>query len=415
MFIIGSFIYVASNKANGVVGRIMQIYLLAWIIWSVYYITNNVAGIIQSEYLYQTAFFLLLFIVLPYFPIYVFWLYEKVIGIKKRELRRQNAYGSVNATYKFSTPLELGIENSLQFQVNNPTDLKIKNTWVRVIFPDSVKCTSSQVSFGTLDPMSSTTINLPFIPLSTDLSHFGYFDLYFELEKRSFTKSQLSLGKHVVVCSHFLIDSVIHDQLKFGFDSSITINLENRFPYPLTDFHVICSFQKGIDPSSEHFKMDVFDPGSFKPFNFTILPKSTGITEIGYFNIGFLLNGNQCYIGPVEFLRSELIVPDLKIRLNLPDYFYKDILATIGIVSENTSDDALLNVCFSSCFPSFLDCKLPTACVSDIAPGESRYASIDLKPNVSGKVNFGNLNISFEVNGITCQKDPIYLGTHNVV
>lgn len=415
MFAISSLFYVASNKAGGVIGRIMQMYLVAWFIWSVYYLVSNLNEIIQSEYLYQNTFFLIIFIIFPYFPIYIFFFYEKVSGIKKREIKRQIAYEAVNVDYKFSIPLELGVENSIKFQVNNPTNLKIKNVWVRVIFPDAITCSSPQISFGTLAPMSSGTIHLPFIPLSSDISHFGYLDLYFEVDNFSFTKNQISLGNHVVICSHFLINSVIHDPLKFGFESALAINIENRFSSPLSDVRVNCSFQKGIEFNSEHFKIDVLNSGSFKPLDIIILPKSTSITGIGYFSISFLLNGNQCHIGPVEFVKSSLIVPDLSIRLNSPDFFYKDIPATIGVVAENTSEDTLFNVCFSSCFPSFVDCKSPTACVSDIAPGASRYASIDLKPNVSGKVNFGNMNISFEINGITCQKEPIYLGTHNVV
>jgi hypothetical protein len=38
-----------------------------------------------------------------------------------------------------------------------------------------------------------------------------------------------------------------------------------------------------------------------------------------------------------------------------------------------------------------------------------------IKPVNAGQIDLGNLNISFEVNDITLQKEPIDMGTHGVV
>jgi hypothetical protein len=362
----------------------------------------------------QIVFRIFLFIILPYLPVYTFWLYELLSGIKKRDLRHNCVLGSINISYKLSCPIELGVENSIYFQVNNPADVLIKNAWLRAILPDNMVCINSHVSLGNLPPLSSSAVSLTFVPLCAGNSNLGYFDVYFELEKRKHIKNQLSLGNHVVECSHLLVDSSLASPLKFGFESIMAVKLQNRFSYPLTNIRVECFFAKGLDFDSASFDIIEMQPGSVQSLKFNILPKNTEIKGIGYFNISFTINGRHCQINAIEFDRNELILPDLDIRLNIPDYFYKDIPATIGIVTENRSEDSILNVCFSSCFPSFVDCQLPTVCINKIESKASRYASIDLIPNVSGKINFGNLNISFEVNGVICQKEPLYLGTHNV-
>ncbi|WP_406662167.1 hypothetical protein V7O66_05980 [Methanolobus sp. ZRKC3] len=320
----------------------------------------------------------------------------------------------MNANYRFPIPIELGLKNPLYFEVNNPSDLGIKNVWIRVNLPDAIRCTSPHIRIGDIGPNSSGTAHIAFIPTSTSKVDFGHFDLYFELESRKYIKEKLPLGKHEIECSYLLVDSVLAAPLKFGLELPLAINLENHFPQPLTDVQVKCFFSKGIDFDTDTFKINSLASGFVQPLNINILPKSTKISKIGYFNVNFMLDDNYCHIPRVEFEKSELILPELHIRLNIPDVFYKDMPATIGIIVENRSDELLSNVCFSSCFPSFVDCQLPKTCIAEIQLGASRYAAIDLKPNVSGKVNFGNLNISFEVNGILCQKEPIDLGTYNV-
>jgi hypothetical protein len=94
---------------------------------------------------------------------------------------------------------------------------------------------------------------------------------------------------------------------------------------------------------------------------------------------------------------------------------YSEVGNSIGIYVDNRSDDVLHNVCFNSCFSSFVECHEPNVCIAEIQPHSSGFTSLVVKPVNPGKIDFGNLNFSFEVNEMICQQEPFDLGTHKVV
>ncbi|WP_292464712.1 hypothetical protein [Methanolobus sp.] len=430
--------YALLNKSRGKSGYLFQMYSLVWIMWLAFFavgmlhpmssgiglhtlayslmplsISSLLSGVIPlSVPVFVLALFV--FVVLPYTPIHFFWIYENIWGISKRRLLGMQVRDAVVVGYNYPASAETGFPYAVTLHVNNPTDTDIGNVWLRWVFPDSFKCAGSQLSLGTVAGGSSGSASIPFISLHTGKNSMGTADLYFEIRGQKYTKNNLPIGLCNVICSCLFVNTSIPDALHFGEEAPLGIYLMNRLSFSLDDVQVSCSFSEGIDADVTSFNIGNMQAGSGQALAINIIPKVIGEISVGHFSVEFRMNGNVCNAGPLGFNIRRIFAPELNVRMNTPETLYKSIPASLGFIVENRSDESLTNISLSSCFSSQIECEVPTVYIEGLLPSSSRYVSIAIRPMTSGKADLGNLNVSFEVNGFLCRKEPLVLGVHKI-
>ena len=401
------------NKAGGRSGLFFQIYAFLWIVLSTYLIVSLILSINKKFDLIYAAS-APIYIFLLYAIIYIFWIYEKKVGIERRRVQEMQVVDSVNIEYKFSEPAEIGFTNMLYFRVNNPTDKPVENIWVRAVFPATIRCDKPVLNLADLEPMSSVPSSFSFVPLSSGTVSMGYCDLYFEINNNEHQKPPIFFGNIKISHSYMGLSVELLEPLRFGHSSTISIKMDNRLNADLINLHLKSSFAKGVKYDTVFSDTKTMAPGSSYHVTYQVIPKIPGTIDLGYFDILFTLGDNNCKIGPVVFGEHHIQLPEVNVRINIPDVLYSEVGNTIGIYVDNKSDEIINKVCFNSCFSSFIECHNTGACIPEIQPHSSGYTSLTIKPVNSGKMYLGNLNFSFEVNEVLCQQEPIDLGTHEV-
>ncbi|MDG6243698.1 MAG: hypothetical protein QCH31_04800 [Methanolobus sp.] len=412
--IIKSLSYALHNEAGTRVGLFFQFYAFLWIVISSFFVVTRILSIDERpDPIYvASAPFCMVFL---YIPLYAFWIYEKKIGIEKRRVREMQLVSSVNIEYRFSEPVDIGIAAMLYFRINNPTDKPIENIWIRGVFPATVRCDRPVLSLGSLEPISSLSSSFAFVPLTSGNLSMGYCDLYFEINGHKNQRPPLFFGNIDIVHSYLGLDVQMPKTLRFGHSSVISIRIWNRSNPNLEKLHTKCNFQKGIQYDTAFSDTRTVPQGALFEVTHQITPTAAGTIDLGYFEIIFDIEDNKCKIGPVNFGEYMIHVPEIDFKINIPETLYSTVGNTIGIYVENKSEEVIHNICFNSCFSSFIECHRPNVCITDILPYSSGYTSLSIKPVNAGQIDLGNLNISFEVNDVTLQKEPIDMGTHGVV
>ncbi len=87
----------------------------------------------------------------------------------------------------------------------------------------------------------------------------------------------------------------------------------------------------------------------------------------------------------------------------------------IKITINNPSETAILNINIQSDISTLVKCDKPTAQIKTVLPNSSEYTAIFITPRIADKIDLGNLNISYEINGNTYEKETIAIGTYEAV
>ncbi|SFM23635.1 hypothetical protein [Methanolobus profundi] len=405
--------YSLQNQAGGRIGSLFQFYVFLWIVMTSFFSVTRILALTERPdpiYLASAP----IYVVLSYIPIHFFWIYEKNVGIEKRRVKEMQFVDSVNVEYKFTEPAEMGFKNALYLRINNPTIKTIENIWMRAVFPSSVHCDKPVLSLGSLEPMSSLTASYSFVPFETGSHSMGYYDLYLEIDGHEHQKPPIFFGNINIAHSYLGVEFEVTGQLKLGHPTMISIRMKNYSNRNLDNLHVKCSFPKSITYDTAFSDTRTMTPGASFDTAYEITPVAGGEIDLGYFDVMFEVEGNGCKIGDNQLGKYYVQIPEVDVMINMPDTLHSEVGNTIGIHVENRSDEVIANVCFNSCFTSFIECHKPNVCIPEIQPYSSGYVSLVIKPINSGKVDLGNLNFSFEVNEILFQKEPIDLGTHGV-
>ncbi|MDI3485624.1 MAG: hypothetical protein PWQ50_844 [Methanolobus sp.] len=379
--IVRSLTYTLQNEAGGRTGIFFQFYVFLWVMLTTFFIVTRILSVTSRPdpiYLASAP----MYIIILYLPIYAFWIYEKKIGIER---------------------------------VNNPTDKKIENIWMRTVFPATVLCSKPVLCLGSLEPGSSICANISFVPLVAGNLSMGYYDLYFEVDGHKHQKPPYFYENIKINHSYLPLNVDIGNKFRFGHDSKITFNLINKSNIELGELHVKCSFPEHINYDSAFSETKNLSPGSVFNTEYRITPAKGGEVDFGKYEVFFKIGGNNCKVEPVSFGKYYIQTPEVNVRIKIPESLYSEVGNSIGIYVDNKSDDILHNVCFNSCFSSFIECHDPNACIGEIQAHSSGFTSLVVKPINPGKIDFGNLNFSFEVNEIICRQEPFDLGVHKVV
>lgn len=411
--IIKAFTYSLQNCAGGKTGLIFQFYGFLWIVLTTFFTVTRILSITRrADPLYIAS--APVFIAILYVPIHVFWMYEKNIGIERRRVKEFEMADSVTLEYKFSEPSEMGFTNLLYIRLTNPTEKRLENIWMRVVFPATILCSKPVMCLGCLEPMACTTTSFSFVPTVAGSLSMGYYELYFEIDDHEHQKPPVFFGNINVHHSYLGIDFEIDRPLKFGHNSVITVGIQNYANNSLSNLHIKCIFPKTVNYDTAFSNTTTIAPGQSCQTSFVVTPVNGEEVNLGNFEVMFDIERINCRINSIEFGTHYVQLPEIRVKVNIPDKLYTEVGNTIGIYVENKSDEVIKNVCFNSCFTSFIECHKPNVCIPQIQPYESGYASLVIKPVSTGKIDLGNLNYSFEINDKVMQKEPIDLGMHMV-
>ena len=336
-------------------------------------------------------------------------------ALNDAELREMQVVDSVNVDYKFAGSVELGFKNPLYLRVNNPTEKKVENIWMRTVFPATVLCSKPILCLGSLEPGSSICANLSFVPLVAGNVSMGYYDLYFEVDGHKHQKPPYFFENIKVSHTYLPINVNIGDHFRFGHESKISFKMINKSKIELGELHIKCSFSNHLNYDTAFSQTKNLAPEAVFNAEYLITPTKGGDIDFGKYEVFFKIGGNNCKIEPTTFGKYYVQTPDVIVRIKMPESLYSEVGNSIGIYVDNRSDDILKNVCFNSCFSSFIECHDPNTCIEEIQPHSSGFTSLVVKPINHGKIDFGNLNFSFEVNEMICQQEPFDLGVHKVV
>ncbi|WP_340818531.1 hypothetical protein [Methanolobus sp. WCC4] len=406
-------VYSLQNQAGGRTGLIFQFYMFFWMVMTSFFAVTRILAVTERPdpiYLASAP----VYVALLYIPIHVFWLYEKNVGIERRRVKEMELVDAVNVEYTFSKPVHLGFPNALYLRMNNPTERPVENIWMRAVLPATVRCDKPVLNLGSLEPMSSLTNSFTFTPLQAGNLSMGYYDLYFEINGHEHQKPPAFFGNTDITHSYLGMEFDVHQPLVFGHVSTISIRLKNNSNRNLNNLHIKCTFPTGINYDTAFSDTRTMTPGSSFDVTYEITPTTGDSIDLGTFDIMFNVEGNDCRIGDVSLGEYYIQTPEVDVRVNMPATLYREAGSTIGLHVDNKSDEVIENICFNSCFTSFIECPKPNVCIHGIQPHSSGYVSLVIKPLNSGNIDLGNLNFSFEVNGVVFQKEPIYLGTHKV-
>jgi len=412
--IVKSLTYTLQNEAGGRTGIFFQFYVFLWVMLTTFFIVTRILSVTSRPdpiYIASAP----MYVILLYVPLYVFWMYEKKIGIERRRVREIQVVDSVNVDYRFADTVELGFKNPLYLRVNNPTGKHIENIWLRAVFPATVLCSKPVLYLGSLEPGSSICANISFVPLIAGSLSMGYYDLYFEVDRHKHQKPPFFFENIKISHTYLPLNIDINDQLRFGHQTRISFKMINKSNIELVELHVKCSFPEHLNYDTAFSETKNLAPGSIFNTEYLITPGKGGEIDLGSFEIFFKIGGNNCKIGSEQFGKHYVQTPEVNVRIKIPESLYSEVGNSIGIYVDNRSDDVLHNVCFNSCFSSFVECHEPNVCIAEIQPHSSGFTSLVVKPVNPGKIDFGNLNFSFEVNEMICQQEPFDLGTHKVV
>lgn len=409
-----SITYTLQNEAGGRTGIFFQFYVFLWVVLTTFFIVTRILSVTSRPdpvYLASAP----LYVVLLYLPLYIFWIYEKKIGIERRRIRELYVVDSVNVEYKFADSVELGFKNPLYLRINNPTAKRIENIWIRAVFPTTVLCSKPVLSLGSLEPGSSVCANISFVPLIAGDVSMGYYDLYLEVDKHKHQKPPFFFENIKVRHSYLQLNVDVRGQFRFAHENRLSIKMTNKSKIELGDLHAKCSFINDLNYDTAFSETKNVAPDSAFNTEYRITPTKGGDISLGSFEVFFSIAGNNCKIGPIPFGKYYVRIPEVNVRIKVPDSLHIEVGNTIGIYVDNRSDEVIKNVCFNSCFSSFIECHEPNVCIKEIQVHSSGFTSLVVKPVNHGKIDFGNLNFSFEVNDIICQQEPFDLGIHKVV
>jgi len=113
--------------------------------------------------------------------------------------------------------------------------------------------------------------------------------------------------------------------------------------------------------------------------------------------------------------KMQKILNSIKFQIDAPNPLKLDIENPIKITINNQNDIPIYNIQIQSDISTLVKCDKPTVQIKTILPNSSEYTAIFIIPKIADKINLGDLYISYDINGNTYKKEPIAIGTFEVI
>ena len=87
----------------------------------------------------------------------------------------------------------------------------------------------------------------------------------------------------------------------------------------------------------------------------------------------------------------------------------------IKITIDNPTEISIFNIKIQSKISTLIKCNKPTVEIKAVQSNSSENTAIFITPRIADKIDLGNLNISYDINGNTYEKEPMAMGTYESV
>ena len=203
--------------------------------------------------------------------------------------------------------------------------------------------------------------------------------------------------------------------MKLGIENNIRIVVNNPTNTPLHDLKFKTNLPKHIKSNNPISKLDVVFPQSSVNLAIPIIPMSVDNIPLGDMEITFLIYNQLYKKKPIALGTHAVIEPELDVEIHVQDQLKLDLENPVKIIVNNRTNTQISNINFKTNFPSHIICDKTTAQITNIPPHSSKYTTILIIPKIADKIDFGNLDMSVEINGNTYEKKPIAIGIHEAV
>ena len=105
----------------------------------------------------------------------------------------------------------------------------------------------------------------------------------------------------------------------------------------------------------------------------------------------------------------------IKFQIDAPNPLKLDVENPIKITVNNQNDIPIYNIQIQSDISSLVKCDKPIEQIKTVLPKSSEYTAIFITPKLAGQINLGNLHISCDIDNNTYEKEPIAMGTYEVI
>lgn len=206
-----------------------------------------------------------------------------------------------------------------------------------------------------------------------------------------------------------------HVPLKLGVENPVKITVNNKTETTISNIHLKSNFPKSVICNETIVLIDEVSAESSESKTLLVTPKVANEINLGDLRITLEINGNPYEKEPVKIGIFDVIPPEIDIKIDVPNPLKVGIENPVKITVKNQSDVTLSNVQIETHFSRLITCEETIVHTDDIPANLSEYTAIFITPRMADKINLGDLNISYNINDNTYEKEPIAMGTYEAV
>jgi energy-coupling factor transporter transmembrane protein EcfT len=206
-----------------------------------------------------------------------------------------------------------------------------------------------------------------------------------------------------------------YNPLKLGVENPLKITVNNKSETTISNIHLITNFPKSVICNKTITLINEVPAGSSQSKNLSVTPTSTGEINLSNLAVTLEIDDFPYEKEPVEIGVYNVIPPEIDIKIDVPNPLKVGIENPVKVTVKNQSDVLLSNVQIETHFSKLIMCDESTVHTDDIPANSSEYTAIFITPRMADKINLGELDISYNINGNTYKKEPIAIGTYEAV
>ncbi|HJH30080.1 MAG TPA: hypothetical protein C5S51_10410 [Methanosarcinaceae archaeon] len=206
-----------------------------------------------------------------------------------------------------------------------------------------------------------------------------------------------------------------HIPLKLGVENPVKITVNNKTETTISNIHLKSNFPKSVICNETIVLIEEVPEGLSKSITLLVTPTVANEINLDDLEITLDINGNPYEKEPVKIGIFDVIPPEIDIQIDVPNPFKVGMENPVKITVKNQSDVLLSNVQIETHFSRLITCDETIVHTDNIPSNSSEYTAIFITPRMADKINLGDLNLSYDINGNTYEKEPIAMGIYEAV
>ena len=312
-------------------------------------------------------------------------------------------------------PLKFGVKNPLKITVNNKTQTIISNIHLKTNFPKSVICNESIISIDKISAGLTEFRTILIIPTIADKIDLANLEITLEINKNIYKKEPVEIGIFDVNPPEIDIQIDVPNPLKAAIENPVEITVNNQSDVSISNVHLIPKLSNFAICNETIILIDEVPAGSSESKTLLVTPTITNEIDMGYLEMTLEINGKRYEKYPVEIGIFDVMPLEIDIQIDMPNPLKVGIENPIKITVNNQSNVLLSSVQIKTNFSRLIMCNESIVHTDDIPANSSEYTVIFITPRIADKINFGDLNLSYDINGNAYENKPISIGTYEAI